>query len=126
MASWVEVRGNDAVDLDEALGVSIGIEPSHSPLPFTRRLMRVLRPVVHVPMLSVSNAGHHYSFRSAIAPDLVRNDDRAVCTQWHAGAHERTELPRSDPASVELAACLSHYVTQSAWKLWDAMEICWN
>ena len=46
MASGAEVRGNDSVNLDEALGVLAGFEPAHSSLPLTRGLMRVLRPVV--------------------------------------------------------------------------------
>src|SRR3954451_15899802 len=61
VASGAEVRRNDTVNLDKALGVSRGLEPSHAPLPLTRRLMRVLRPVVQVPMLAVRDAGHHHS-----------------------------------------------------------------
>jgi hypothetical protein len=38
--------GDDAVYLDKTLGVPSGLEPSHSPLPLPRRLMRVLGPVV--------------------------------------------------------------------------------
>lgn len=42
VASGTKVRGYDAVDLDESLGVSGGLEPPHSPLALTGRLMRVL------------------------------------------------------------------------------------
>jgi hypothetical protein len=75
VASGAEVRGNDSVNLDEPLGMPSGLEPSHSPLPFTRRLMRVLGPVVQVAMLAMSNAGHHHSFRRPIAAQLISNND---------------------------------------------------
>ena len=74
MASGAEVRSDDSVNLDKPLGVPSGFEPSHSPLPLPRRLMRVLRPVVQIPMLPMSNAGHHDPFRRAVAAQLVRND----------------------------------------------------
>ena len=75
MASGAEVRSNDSVHLDKTLGVPSGFEPSHSPLPFTRRLMRVLRPVVQIPMLPMSNAGHHDPFRRPVAAQFVGDDD---------------------------------------------------
>ena len=46
MASRTEVRSDDAVHLDKTLGVPSGFEPSHSPLPLSRRLMRVLGTIV--------------------------------------------------------------------------------
>ena len=68
------MRGDDSVHLDEALRVLGGFEPPHASLPLTCRLMRVLGPVVQVPVLPVSNAGHHDSFRGRVAAQLVRND----------------------------------------------------
>src|SRR4051794_38042211 len=68
------MRSNDSVNLDKPLGMPTGLEPAHSPLAFSRRLVRVLRPVVQIPMLSVSNAGHHDSFRCRVAAQLVRDD----------------------------------------------------
>lgn len=50
------MRSNDSVYPDESLGIQRGLEPSHSPLSLLRRLMRVLRTVVQVPMLSISHA----------------------------------------------------------------------
>ncbi|MCU1292286.1 MAG: hypothetical protein JWP08_1136 [Bryobacterales bacterium] len=75
MASRAEVRSNDSVHLNKALGVPGGFEASHSPLALTRRLVRVLRPVVQVSMLSMSHTGHHYALRCPVAAQLVRNDD---------------------------------------------------
>jgi hypothetical protein len=80
MASWSEVRGDDSVHLDKALRVPGGLEPTHASLPFTRWLMRVLGPVVQIPVLPVSHAGHHHSFRSGVASELVRNDHARVPT----------------------------------------------
>jgi hypothetical protein len=54
------------MDLDKPLGVPGGFEPSHSLLPFSGRLMRVLRAVIQVPMLPVSNAGHDHSLRCPV------------------------------------------------------------
>jgi hypothetical protein len=42
--------------------------------------MRVLGPVVQVPMLAMSNAGHHHSFRRPIAAQLVSNNDAGFAT----------------------------------------------
>jgi len=62
------------VDLDELLGVSSGLEPPHSPLALTGRLMRVLGAIVQVPVLPVSNSRHHHSLRGSIAAELVSNN----------------------------------------------------
>jgi hypothetical protein len=35
----------------------------------------MLGPVVQIPMLSMSNAGHHHSFRCAVAAELVSDND---------------------------------------------------
>src|SRR4051794_25634981 len=55
--------------------MSSGFEPSHSSLSLSCRLMRVFRPVVQVPMLAVSDPGHHHSFRCAVAAELVSDND---------------------------------------------------
>ncbi len=56
---------------DKALCVFSGFEPSHAPLPFACRLVRVLGPVIQLSMLLMSNAWHHNSFCSGIAAQLV-------------------------------------------------------
>src|SRR5438309_512506 len=61
VASGTEVGSNDSVNLDELLGVSSGLKPPHAPLPLSGWLMRVLRPVVQIAMLSMSDARHHHS-----------------------------------------------------------------
>ena len=79
--------------LDKALSVPSGFEPPHASLPLTRRLMRVLGPIVQVPVLSVSNARHHDPFRGGIAAQLVRYN--------HAG---RTREGRSSLRKDRMAA----------------------
>ena len=74
MTSRAEERSDNSMDLDKALGVPDGFEPAHSPLPLTRRLMRVLRPVVQVPVLPVSNAGHDHSLSCRVTAQLIRHD----------------------------------------------------
>lgn len=82
MTSRAEVRSDDSVRLDEALRVPAGFESPHAPLSFTRRLMRVLRPVVQITMLSMSHVGHHHSFCCPVAAELISNNDArlASCT----------------------------------------------
>ena len=66
---------NNSVHLKESLGVLAGLEPAHPPLSFSCGLVRVLRSVVQVPVLSVSNTRHHHPFCRSVAAELVGNDD---------------------------------------------------
>jgi hypothetical protein len=86
------------VHLDEALRVPAGLESPHASLSFTRRLVRVLGAVVQISVLSVSNAGHHQSFRGGVAAQLVRHNYSrttiTVCAQQLAEeAHSRQSVP---------------------------------
>ena len=80
MTAGSEMGADDSVHLDKALRVHGGIEPPHASLPFTRWLMRVLGPVVQIPVLAVSHAGHHHSFRGGVAAQFVRYDDSRLPT----------------------------------------------
>ena len=71
---------DDPVHLDKALRVPSGLELPHAPLPFARWLMRILGPVVQIPMLPVSHAGHHHSLRDGVAAEFVRYDDSRAPT----------------------------------------------
>jgi hypothetical protein len=66
--------GDDSVHLDKPLSVPGGFEASHLPPPLTRRLMIVFRPVIQIPVLSMSNVRHHYPLGGGITAQLVRND----------------------------------------------------
>ena len=86
--------------LDKPLSMPSGFEPSHSPLALTRRLMRVLSPVVQVPMLSVSHAGYHHSLRRAVAAELVSNNDARFAA---SGPQQLAkEADRGKPISLRL------------------------
>ena len=89
MASWSEVRGDDAVHLDEALGMLSGLESPHPSLPFTRWLMRVLRTVVQVPVLPVGDAGHDHAFGSRVVAQFVCDDHAR--TGMAGGPQQRAE-----------------------------------
>lgn len=69
-----EMRSDDPVHFDEALRLPGGLEAPHALLSFACRLMRVLGPVVQIPVLPVSDAGHDHSFRGCVAAQLVRYD----------------------------------------------------
>jgi hypothetical protein len=63
------------VHFDKTLGVLCRLEPSHSPLPLTRGLMRVLRAIIEVPVLSMSDVWQDDALRGPIAAQLVRHND---------------------------------------------------
>ena len=67
------MRGDNAVDLDEPLGMLSGLESPHASLPFTCGLMRVLRSIAQVPVLPMGDAGHDHTLRP-VAPQFVRHD----------------------------------------------------
>ena len=95
---WSEMRGDDSVHLDEALRVPGGLEPPHASLPLTRRLMRVLSPVVQVPVLPVSNARHHDSFGRSVAPQFIGHDHARTAMargpqQLAEESHSRESVP---------------------------------
>jgi hypothetical protein len=69
------VRSNDSMHFDKPLGVPTGFEPTYSSLPLARRLMRILRSVVQVAMLSMRDARHDDSFRRPVTPQFIRNND---------------------------------------------------
>jgi hypothetical protein len=50
-------EATNSVNLDKPLSVSSGFEASHSSLPFTRRLVRVLSSVVQIPVLPGTTRG---------------------------------------------------------------------
>ena len=70
MPSRTEVRSDDSVHFDKVLGVSRGFEPSHAPLPLTRRLVRVLRTVVQFV------GDDHARFVSRGPQQLAKESDR--------------------------------------------------
>src|ERR1700684_993844 len=75
------MRGYDSVHLEKALSMSRGLEAPHPSFAFTRRLMRVLRPVIQIPMLPMSNTGHNDPLRGGVAAQLIGNDHTRFCSR---------------------------------------------
>jgi hypothetical protein len=67
--------GREAIGGEKPLGVPGGRAPLHAPLTLASRLMRVVRTVVQVSVLPVLDAREHLPLRSAIACELIRDDD---------------------------------------------------
>ena len=53
VTTWAEVLQDGTVGREEPLGITWGLEPLHTPLPLSRRLMRVLGAIVEIPMLAM-------------------------------------------------------------------------
>src|SRR3954453_11128196 len=75
MTSRAEVRSDDSVHLEKRCACQPDLNRRMRLISFTRRLMRVLRPVVQITMLSMSHAGHHHSFCCPVAAELISNND---------------------------------------------------
>jgi hypothetical protein len=60
---------------EKALSVAGGREPSHGPLPLPRRVMGVLRPVVHRAVLPVFHAEQNRPLSGLVALQLSGDDD---------------------------------------------------
>lgn len=67
MSLGSEMRGNDSVNFEKALRMPGGFEAPHPSLAFTRRLVRVLCPVIQIPMLPMCNTRHDDPFRGSVA-----------------------------------------------------------
>ena len=75
MPSRAEVLGDGPIGGEEALRVARGLEALHAPLPLARRLMRILRPIVQIAVLTMFDVRQDLSLRRAIAFEFVRDDD---------------------------------------------------
>ena len=71
MPSDPEEIQDDAVDRQESLRLSGGLEPSHLSLSLPGRLVRDFSLIVGVASGVVYNCRHHISMRYTVAPKLV-------------------------------------------------------
>src|SRR5262245_47461943 len=53
MPTRTEMLGDGTIRREEPLGVARGLEPLHVPLPLAGALMRILRPIVEIPVLAM-------------------------------------------------------------------------
>jgi hypothetical protein len=74
------MRGDEAVQLDEALGMLSGLEAPHPFVPLMRWLMGVLGAIVQVLVLPVGDAGHDHAFRRSVAAPFVSKDHARTAT----------------------------------------------
>ena len=75
----VAAEMEEVVDLvmggEETLCLPSRLEALHLPLSSSRRLVRILGPVVQALVLAVLDTGHHLPLRGAVAGELVSNHD---------------------------------------------------
>ena len=53
MSVWAEVLGDGTIGREEPLGLAWCFEPVHTLLPLACRLVRVLRPIVEIAVLTM-------------------------------------------------------------------------
>ena len=68
-----EMTVDGGVNRQESLGLLERLESAHSPLAFSRGLMRVLRPVVQPVSTFMSDSGQHTRKRGRVAAEAIRN-----------------------------------------------------
>jgi hypothetical protein len=74
MAVWAEMLGDGTIGRQEALGVAGRFEPLHPLLPLPSGLVRVLCPVVEIPMLPMFRAGEEFALSCCVALEFVGDD----------------------------------------------------
>jgi hypothetical protein len=65
-----EVSCHDTVHFEKTLRMLRRLEALHPPLSLPGRLMRVFRPIVEVPALSMSHSRQNYFLGGAVAAEL--------------------------------------------------------
>src|SRR5215471_2993309 len=78
MPSRSKVLGNGAVGRQKTLGMSRRLKPLHAIFSLPCRAMRILTPVIEVAALAVFHPGQDLALRSAVALELISDDDA-----WH-------------------------------------------
>ena len=68
-----EMTVDGGVNRQESLGLLERLESAHSPLAFSRGLMRVLRPFVQPVSTFMSDSGQHTRKRGRVAAEAIRN-----------------------------------------------------
>jgi hypothetical protein len=69
-----EMRGDQAIGCEKALGMARGLESPHTELSLASRLVRILRTVIEVPVLAVLHPRRDLLLRGAVAFQLVGDD----------------------------------------------------
>ena len=74
MSVWAEVLGDGTISGEEPLGLTRGFEPLHPPLPLACRLVRVLRAVIEIAVLTMFYPWEDLALGSSIALEFVSDD----------------------------------------------------
>lgn len=71
MPARTEVLGDGAIGGEETLGMAWRFKPLQVSLSLTCWLMRILRPVVEIPMLPMFYAWENFALSRSVAPQLI-------------------------------------------------------
>src|SRR5215510_13291416 len=74
MPARTEVLGDGTRGCEEPLGVARKLEPLHMPLPLAGGLVRILRPIVQVPVLPMFHTREDLPLGSSIALKFIGDD----------------------------------------------------
>ena len=75
MPAGTKVLGDGTIRREEALGVSWRFEPLHAPFPLAGGLVRVLRPIVEIPVLAVFYPREDLSLGGPVALQFIGDED---------------------------------------------------
>ena len=65
---------NSSMHGQKSLSLPLGLEPSHSALPYPGRFMRLLGPIILILLSTVDRLGYQFTMGYAITPQLVCHD----------------------------------------------------
>jgi hypothetical protein len=98
MPARTEVLGDRTIGGKEPLSVAGGLEPLHASLPLTRRLMRILRPIIEIPVLAMFHTRKNLALSRSVALQFVGDDyPRHVRQPFEQLAEELLRSPLIPP-----------------------------
>jgi len=75
MPAWTKVLRERAISGEEPLGVTRGLKPVHALLPLPGGLVRILRPIIQIPVLAMFYPGEKLSLGGSVALQFIGDDD---------------------------------------------------
>src|SRR5258706_11750871 len=74
MPTWTEMLGDRTMGGEESLSVPRGLEPLHTPLPLTCRLVGVLRAIIEIAVLAMFHSWKDLALSGTVAFEFIRDD----------------------------------------------------
>src|SRR5262249_31601377 len=74
MPPRAEMLGDGTIGREEPLGVAGGLKALHTPLPLAGGLVRVLCPVVEIPVLAMFHPRENLALSSSVALQFIGNE----------------------------------------------------